>query len=615
MRDDAVMLPRVAIRPAAGLRRGARLATRLAAGLGPRLLLAAALAALPATAGAEPAPERFAALFPAPVGPAPEAFGPPGPSDPAFAEPARPGPGPDLPPPEAAAPGADPANAPAATSRLALSLETLLAVVPAEGSTAAKKRRAAVAEFYRERDYAPAWIVDGRFGTAARAVATVIAAAGDEGLDPAAFAMPRLGAGDIAVPSDWARAELDLKLSLAVLAYAEAASGGRVAPRAISPLITRTPGKIDPIAALQDVQAAADPAAALAAFNPPHEDYRRLKAKLAEVRARPVAVRPAPIPDGKTLKPGMRDDRVALLRARLGVSGVAVDADVYDNDLAAAMRDYQRGAGLSDDAIVGPRTIAMLNGEGRDEAGEIVANMEMWRWMPRDLGTDHIFVNVPEFMVRIRRGGTVVHEARVVVGTVKNQTPVFSDSMSFMVVNPYWNVPHSIASKEMLPEIKANPAGYFARRGYEVVANGKVVDPSRIIWDENAIRAVRIRQPPGERNALGHIKFMFPNEHAVYLHDTPSRDLFERNYRAYSHGCVRVHEPFAFAEAIVAGEPSLTVDQVKALVGGRERRLDLENHLAVHLAYFTAWVDDTGVLQVRDDLYGHTTKVKKALGM
>nr|WP_245294137.1 L,D-transpeptidase family protein [Methylobrevis pamukkalensis] len=235
--------------------------------------------------------------------------------------------------------------------------------------------------------------------------------------------------------------------------------------------------------------------------------------------------------------------------------------------------------------------------------------------MPRDLGTDYILVNVPEFTLRVVRGGTVAHTARVVVGTERNQTPIFSHKMEYIVVNPYWNVPVSIATKEMLREIQANPAGYFMRHGYEAVYEGKVVDPTMIWWDESTIRKVRIRQPPGEANALGNIKFMFPNEHAVYLHDTPSRSLFGRNFRAYSHGCVRVDEPFAFAEAILAGEPDVTVDQLKAMVGGKERHINLKHGLPVHLAYFTTWVDDAGVLQMRDDLYGHTKAVKTALGL
>jgi murein L,D-transpeptidase YcbB/YkuD len=185
--------------------------------------------------------------------------------------------------------------------------------------------------------------------------------------------------------------------------------------------------------------------------------------------------------------------------------------------------------------------------------------------------------------------------------------------MEYLVVNPYWHVPESIRMKEMLPEIQADPSGYFQRHGYEAVWNGQVIDPATVVWDEVAIKYVAIRQPPSEANALGRIKFMFPNKHAVYLHDTPSRKLFNRDYRAYSHGCVRVDEPLAFAEAILEGEPDITVDRLESLFGGQEQQLNLTQHIPVHIGYFNAWVDENGVLQLRDDLYGHTDRVKKAL--
>ncbi|WP_181706607.1 L,D-transpeptidase family protein [Chthonobacter rhizosphaerae] len=481
---------------------------------------------------------------------------------------------------------------------------------------ASKRRAAALQAFYAERQDAPAWVSADRFTPAAEAVAERLRRAAEDGLDPAALAVPDLASGVEAAPGSVA--ERDVALSLAVVTFAEQASGGRVEPGRISKNITRKPPRVDPISALRQVATAADPAAVLDGFNPPHEAFADLKAALAAVRARGEPTeRPAPIAEGPALKPGMRDLRVASLRSRLGLTDPAVetDADLYDPAVVEAVKAYQQQAGIIPDGIIGPRTLAVLNGVDRDEEGEILANMEMWRWMPRDLGTDHVIVNVPEFMVRVVRHGAVTHTARVVVGTVKNQTPVFSDEMEYLVVNPYWNVPESIKIKEMLPEIQANPAAYFQRHGYEVLWNGQPLDPSTIIWDENAAKAVHIRQVPGEANALGNIKFMFPNQHAVYLHDTPSRKLFDRTVRAFSHGCVRVDEPLEFARAVLEGESVWTAEKVQALYGGQERRLDLERHLKVHIGYFNVWVDDAGILQVRDDIYGHSAKVKTELGL
>jgi murein L,D-transpeptidase YcbB/YkuD len=530
---------------------------------------------------------------------------------------------------------------------LAEAIRALVAGHATTMSLADKKKVAAVSKVYAERDYAPLWVEQGRLGSRAALVIDRIGRAADDGLDPSAYALPD-AATMPTEPSPADLAALDVGLSMAVAAFAADASAGRVAPSSIAKDITRSPKPIDAATALAAVAGGGDPVAALDGFNPPNPAFARLKAKLAEVRARGEAPKPEPIASGPTLKPGMHDARVPALRARFGLATAtdtptgsimapaetqvastsddplvatveaaiqSSDETLYDEPLVEAVKGFQAKAGLVSDGIIGSRTLAVLNGEDRDEEGEILANMEMWRWMPRDLGRDHVFVNVPEFIVRVVRDGVQVHQTRVVVGKVANQTPIFSDEMEYLVVNPYWHVPESIKIKEMLPEIQADPAGYFSRHGYEATWEGQVIDPNSVIWDENAVKAVGIRQVPGEANALGNIKFMFPNQHSVYLHDTPSRKLFQRDFRAYSHGCVRVDDPMAFAEVILQGDPEWTVDKLKAMFGGAERRVDLAHHLKVHIGYFNVWVDESGTLQMRDDLYGHAKKVKAALGL
>ncbi|SON57222.1 murein L,D-transpeptidase [Hartmannibacter diazotrophicus] len=510
----------------------------------------------------------------------------------------------------------EPVTDPVPQDGVALAIDNYLTDLTADPAGTSRSLVKAVTEFYAARANAPVWTDQGRITDRGRSVIATIRDASEDGIDPRHFDLPTIPE-DAAMPtSNWATAEIDVKLTVAVLDYAKRAMSGSVAPSQISDMITRRPPQVDPQEALTRLADATDPGAVLEAFNPPQDGFRRLRAKLAEVRqqdreATPVTV----IPVGRSLHPGMRDARVALLRTRLGVPETQVDSDIYDSELEAAVRAFQQSKGLTADAVVGPNTLAVLNGEARDKESEIIANMEMWRWMPRDLGNDYIFVNVPNYEVSIRRNGKIVHEARVVVGTVKNQTPIFSDEMEYLVVNPYWNVPVSIATKEMLHQIQKNPAAYFARHGYEALYNGHVVDPSMIWWDQSTLSKVRIRQPPGEANALGHIKFMFPNAHAVYLHDTPSRSLFQKDFRAYSHGCVRVQDPFAFAQAILEDEPNVTLAQVKGLIGKGERRVDLDHHIPVHIAYFTAWVDDDGALQMRNDIYGHTARMKAALGL
>ena len=523
----------------------------------------------------------------------------------------------------AVAPAADPAPAPAlATTSPDMPIDQAIVAeigkVVASATGEARRRADAVAKVYAARANQPLWVEGAHYSAKAKAVIARLGDAVEDGLNPIDYALPE---ADLSAPTTELVANADLRVSMAVATFAEQASGGRVAPLSISKDITRTPERISADKALVAVANASDAAAALDGFNPPTEGFRRLRAMLAEVRAAKEtttgSVSTEPVVLTKSLKPGMSDDGVPTLRKRLGVAAPETGADpaLYDEALITAVEAFQKENGLSADGVVGSRTVAVLNGAHRDVEGEIIANMEMWRWMPRNLGQDYILVNVPEFKVRVFRHGQKVHEARVVVGKATNQTPIFSGELQYLVVNPYWHVPESIKVKEMLPEIQADPAGYFSRHGYEVTWDGQLIDPTRVIWDENAVKAVGIRQVPGEANALGHIKFMFPNQHAVYLHDTPLRSLFNRDVRAFSHGCVRVDDPMAFADAVLQGDPEWTVPKLQAMFGGDEKRVDIATHLKVHLAYFTAFVDDGGKLQIRDDIYGHTQAVKKALGM
>ncbi|MCM5556799.1 murein L,D-transpeptidase [Pleomorphomonas sp. JP5] len=526
---------------------------------------------------------------------------------------------------ETAAPAVAPTVEPASTPVVATTLPGMpidqaidaeIAKVVASATGDARRRADAVAKVYAARGNQPLWVDGDHYSDKAKATIARLADAVEDGLNPIDYALPD---ADLSASTTELVANADLRVSMAVATFAEQASGGRVAPRSISKDITRTPERIPAGKALAAVADAADPVAALEGFNPPTEGFKRLKAMLAEVRAAKDKAEPAPEPIAlaRSLKPGMSDEGVPGLRKRLGLAEPVEGAEptLYDEALVAAVETFQKENGLAADGVVGSRTLAVLNGAHRDVEGEIIANMEMWRWMPRDLSQDYVFVNIPEFKVRVVRHGQLVHEARVVVGKTANQTPIFSGEMQYLVVNPYWHIPESIKVKEMLPAIQADPAGYFARHGYEVTWDGQLIDPTRIIWDENAVKAVGIRQVPGEANALGNIKFMFPNKHAVYLHDTPLRSLFNRDVRAFSHGCVRVDDPMTFADAVLQGDPQWTVPKLQAMFGGDERRIDIATHLKVHLAYFTAFVDDSGKLQIRDDIYGHVQAIKKALGM
>ncbi len=460
-----------------------------------------------------------------------------------------------------------------------------------------RREREAIAAFYALRDFAPLWFSDGKPNAEVAPAIERLKHAADDGLEVKGFPQAFLPATGEEI------ATADLALSDAVVAYGRQASGSRVDPRMISRLIGVEPEVANPAVILALVATAGEDAGEeMRRFNPPQKAYEALREKLLQLRrGRGVAGRDPGIPAGPVLRPGMHDPRVPLVRARLSLDdGAAVEDLIYDTRIAAAVADFQKANGLPASGNLTARTVAALSGAqaSRLEA-EILANMERWRWMPRDMGETHIEVNIPDYEAVVIEHGEVIVRARVVVGKEQTPTPVFSDTMKFLIVNPAWNVPQSIIRKEMLPRLAADP-NYLHRLGYEVFSRaGHLV----------------VRQPPGERNALGRIKFVFPNDFAVYMHDTPLRKLFASAKRAFSHGCVRVDDPFRFAETVLGRANGWSEQRVKKMIGGKERYVYLPKPLPVHLEYFTAFVDELGELQLRDDVYGYSRRVKAALGL
>jgi murein L,D-transpeptidase YcbB/YkuD len=441
-----------------------------------------------------------------------------------------------------------------------------------------------------------------------RAALARLGRADEDALNLAAFALPKDLPAD-ATPERLA--EVETTLSAAVVAYAMQASGSRIVPTRISSLITARPTVADPGAALAAVAAAADPDAALEGYNPPQKGYRDLRDQLSRTRAAAPPPPPEPsaaattarIPDGPSLGLGTRDPRVPLVRARLGVPAEGAAAEVYDLPVAAAVQAFQRANNLPPNGALTPGTAAALSGGVAAPAlaptatvsparrvATLTANMEMWRWEPRDMGVERIEINIPDFTLRMMDGDDVVHSARVIVGKPDTPTPIFSNAMKYILVNPVWRVPDSIVRKEFAPHLAEDP-DYLTHRGYQVAEIGG---------------HMFVSQPPGEGNALGHILFMFPNEHSVYLHDTPSRGLFGTARRAYSHGCVRLDQPMRLAELVMGAGWSA---RLQAMVGSTERTVMLPHPIPIHLEYFTTFVDATGALRDREDIYGIAARV------
>ena len=409
-----------------------------------------------------------------------------------------------------------------------------------------RRIRRSIAAAYAGRDFARFWSADGRWSAAALSAGERLRDAADDGLNLGAYPLPRLdGAASL---------DDELALSESVAAYALQASGGRIDPARISGLIGARPDLPDAGGAAARVAAAGARAGeTLQDFNPGHYGYRALRAKLVELRA-------------------ARRDGVDSPRLAAVAPNAADDAEPVGAKAARRAKPAR----------------------GQMEA-EVVANMERWRWLPRDLGASRVEVNIPDFELTVVRDGQVAHRTRVIVGKEETPTPIFSNAVKFIIVNPYWHVPPSIIAKEWGGDVSR-----AAAKGWKVsYHNGQA----------------QVAQPPGESNALGRIKFIFPNDFAVYMHDTPSRGLFSAARRAFSHGCMRVEEPFALAEAVLGPHSGWSQARVKKLIGEKERYINLDQPLPIHVEYFTTYVDEFGELRSRPDLYGYSARVLRELGL
>jgi murein L,D-transpeptidase YcbB/YkuD len=517
---------------------------------------------------------------------------------------------------------------------VAISIQKKLAEKFRDASDAHKGDHGALVEFYADQTR-PVWVDENGLTERGRAVVAEIRRADDWGLKPADYDTPQddAFAGDTsAVAGKLAKAEL--RISYAVLAYARDARGGR-AVRLKSGYFDPTYTFVDPLEAIQAAATHQEPAKYLTELHPPHPQFHALRKKLIDLRAPEAPVEKEPeivtIPDGPLLRTGVRHEQVKLLRARLDAPAEGdADAEVFDETLLAAVRAFQASKNIMQDGLVGPGTRRLLNGKAAGPAPkasrerQILINMERWRHVPREIGALNVQVNIPEFLVRVEEDGKIIHTERVVVGKGKTQTPIFSDEIDHLVFNPYWNVPNSIKTGEIRPYIRQE-GGFFSgsswntrvidRHNLKVKWRGKVVDPTTVPWDRVDIRQFHFYQPPGSNNVLGYVKFMFPNKHDVYLHDTNTKHLFNNEVRMESHGCVRVRNPDQLAHVILSRRGDWTMDRIKKTIGSSyDQHVRLSSPVPVHITYFTLSVGEDGALQTRPDVYGQDARLAAAIG-
>jgi L,D-transpeptidase YcbB len=449
------------------------------------------------------------------------------------------------------------------------------------------KERISIDAFYSGRNYAPLWISEGKANARAKAAIAYLGKVAADGLDPTDYPVPNFAS----LTDPTALAEAEIRLTTSVITYAHHAQIGRVHWSRVSGDIFYDQSAPDPGEVLTTMAQANDVSEALDAYEPHAEAYLALKAKLAEVRAGQRGSDKARIPNGPPLKIGMRDERVPLLRSRLEVA--SEDSATYDKELADAVKKFQEAHERKPTGVLDMATVEALNGGQSDRRIDIIiANMERWRWMLHDLGNTYVIVNLPDYTLRVIYQGKQVWMTKIVAGKPATPTPIMSAQMKSITVNPTWNVPDSIAANEYLPLLQQDPT-ILQRMGLQV--------------SYNADGTIHLSQPPGEQNALGQLRFNFPNKFLVYQHDSNQKYLFANDRRADSHGCMRVQDPVKYAEVLLSmvrpGE-GYTEDRIRRMFGAYATDIQFPTFIPVHLTYQTAFVEDQGKLEFREDIYG-----------
>jgi len=508
--------------------------------------------------------------------------------------------------------GASPDSQPNAALQTFVDGKALNAAISAPQMTDGERTRLAdqVRRVYADQHYQLIWIDGDRLSARYHTFSKALAAADDHGLPRSLYPLPidDQAGNKVRISPDQAP-DVDTRTTAAFLRYYTHLLGGRLDPRALQSLWTLRPERPDLVNALTTAVKKNDLEATMAGLAPQQPEYRELQKALVRYRAIAAKGGWPSIPANTQLKPNQQSQVVPVLRHRLAIEG---DLDpshetdpshVFDADTLAAVKRFEERHRIKPDGIVDPATVTALNVPVEQRIRTIELNLERWRWLPDPMPARYFIVNVPDFHLEAIEDGNPVLAMRVVVGEPDNKTPIFADSMTHVVFSPYWNVPAGIAKDETIPRAARDPR-FLDRNNMEVVtASGAVVDPSSIDWSNPG--ALRIRQRPGSGNALGGVKFIFPNNFDVYLHDTNATTLFDRIERGLSHGCVRVEEPHKLAQYVLREQTEWTPEAIAAaMTSGQEKHVKLTTPIPVYIVYKTAWVHDGGVRFLKD-LYGY----------
>jgi len=470
-----------------------------------------------------------------------------------------------------------------------------------------------LAAFYRERDFDPIWTVTDA-ADRRNALLAAIEAADNHALPTGRYNAEALRAAFRDATNPYMRGQADVLASRMFLQYAQDVHSGLLDPDEVVSDIVHTLPRRDPVELFTEFLDS-NPRAFMASLPPQHPEYTRIMRARLELQELARSGGYGPRVQAGSLRPGEAGSQVVALRDRLMAMGFLERSATatYDARLQAAVVAFQMANGIEADGVAGSETIRAVNRSVDDHLGELAVALERQRWLNFDRGDRHIFVNITDFHVHVIDDGQITFTTRSVVGArdPQRRTPEFSDMMDHMVINPSWYVPRSIARRSYIPNILAGGGTYL-----ELSAGGRVVNPAAVDWTQYSVNyfPFDLRQPPGPRNALGLVKFMFPNQWNIYLHDSPEEHLFNRDVRTYSSGCVRLQQPFEFAYHLLAAQEDNPREFFDTILNTRrETRVDFQEEVPVHLTYWTAWVTPDGQLNFRNDIYGRNELLENAI--